>query len=431
MPWAILDHSITFVDMDFTGSSVSRTINHSILYNFELHFQNISIHSIQKQLESQTNIRDLLKRRRLATIEQGFVIVETYKLKEKLSFDKRDMQLLFQMKQAVHDNINPFIGVCVNRTHELYVIWRHCFRGTLADLLFSSPKNKNGSTNTMYENRTSAVVDNNFKGAFVRDIIKVCVGPRKKIRTFFVFQGLDFIHNSSIGYHGGLTASQCLVDSHWIVKISGFGISRLLFKWRHNGMMSYGGRIPLIPNSGKLLSEFNELLFVSRTVLLRARSPQSHQRRNSTQQAGIVGFYVAGRTRSGHVNSFKKKSLFKISQNLVLALCFIFIFNSTNKFLGRFRYSFGAILYEILYLKRIAEISDSREDSLTNLENIDDDVGIFNPLAEELVPIYPIFPDDEVHPDLISLMHKCFNGKMELRPDTNMIRKITDATLKM
>jgi hypothetical protein len=28
-------------------------------------------------------------------------------------------------------------------------------------------------------------------------------------------------------------------------------------------------------------------------------------------------------------------------------------------------------------------------------------------------------------------MHKCFNGRVDLRPDTNMARKITDATLKI
>lgn len=42
-----------------------------------------------------------------------------------------------------------------------------------------------------------------------------------------------------------------------------------------------------------------------------------------------------------------------------------------------------------------------------------------------------ILDEPEIHPDLVSLMHKCFNGKVDLRPDTNMARKITDATLKI
>lgn len=46
------------------------------------------------------------------------------------------------MKQAVHDNINAFIGLCVERPTDVWVIWRHCFRGTLADLLFVNCQHK-------------------------------------------------------------------------------------------------------------------------------------------------------------------------------------------------------------------------------------------------------------------------------------------------
>lgn len=35
------------------------------------------------------------------------------------------------------------------------------------------------------------------------------------------------------------------------------------------------------------------------------------------------------------------------------------------------------------------------------------------------------------HPDLISLISNCLNRRIDLRPDANRARKITDATLKM
>ncbi|KAI1730552.1 adenylate and guanylate cyclase catalytic domain-containing protein [Ditylenchus destructor] len=340
MPWAIPSATISFVELDYTGSS------------------NMSIHSIQQQIESQNAIKDLLRSRQLATIEQGFVIVEPYRLKERLTFDKRDMQLLFQMKQSVHDNINPFIGMCIDKSNEFYVIWRHCFRGTLADLLFS---NKSADK---HDDRPT-VVDNNFKGAFVRDIIK----------------GIDFLHTSNIGYHGGLTTSQCLVDSHWILKISGFGITRLLFKWRHNGMLADKGPngrtgLPLVPNSE--LHYYAPEVRRAIKLAVQRNKPEDFEFSNEDGQAADM-------------------------------------------------YSFGSILYEILFKKRVVDI----DDFIDVTETTEDDIGIFSLQAEEKIPLYPTFPDEEIHPDLISLMHKCFNGKVDQRPDANMVRKITDATLKM
>ncbi|KAI6173839.1 Guanylate cyclase [Aphelenchoides besseyi] len=339
MPWAISAPTIKFVDLDYNGTS------------------NLSIHSLHSHQETKINGPPLenpakppLGRvRQIATIEQGFVFVEFYKLKEKIIFDKHDMHWLFQMKQAIHDNINPFIGVCADRNTGFYVIWKHCLRGTLSDVI----KNSNKGNNPKF--------DRDFKGAFVRDIIK----------------GLDFIHTSTIGYHGGLTATQCLVDSHWILKISGFGISRMLFKWRHNGMLSGLGGTPIIPNS--------ELHYYAPEVrraikyAIQRNKPEDLEFNNHDGQAQDM-------------------------------------------------YSFGAILYEIIFLQKVVDIADGIDESIQSEEEL----GIFSESAEEKLPLYPTFPDDpEVHPDLVSLMHRCFNGRVDLRPDANMARKITDATLKM
>ena len=43
-----------------------------------------------------TNGINAIQSRHIGTVERGFVLIECYRLKEKLSFDKRDMQLLFQ-----------------------------------------------------------------------------------------------------------------------------------------------------------------------------------------------------------------------------------------------------------------------------------------------------------------------------------------------
>lgn len=59
-------------------------------------------------------------------------------------------------------------------------------------------------------------------------------------------------------------------------------------------------------------------------------------------------------------------------------------------------------------------------------------MNLFCEAAEALVPLYPSIPEhNDVHPDLIDLMHKCWSGIVEQRPDATLARKITDATLKM
>ena len=40
-------------------------------------------------------------------------------------------------------------------------------------------------------------------------------------------KGLNYIHRSAIEYHGNLTSSNCLVDDHWTLKLTDFGIRSL------------------------------------------------------------------------------------------------------------------------------------------------------------------------------------------------------------
>lgn len=39
-----------------------------------------------------------------------------------------------------------------------------------------------------------------------------------------MFQGMIFIHESPLQYHGSLRPSNCLVDARWVVKLSDFGL---------------------------------------------------------------------------------------------------------------------------------------------------------------------------------------------------------------
>ncbi|VDM46680.1 unnamed protein product [Toxocara canis] len=336
MPWAIPNRLVKFVDLEAPTSLMS-------------------IHSLQQHMESKAKIRDLLRSRQLATIEQGYVIVESFVLKERLVFDKADMLLLYQMKQAVHDNINPFIGISFDKMPQFIAIWKHCFRGTLADLIFGGVRGND--PNRKLDSEDGPAFDQNFKSAFVRDIVR----------------GLDFLHSSQIGYHGALTPSQCLIDSHWILKISGFGLSRMMFKWKNNGAITTGDGLAFIPNS--------ELHYYAPEVRRRMKSLKKYSAMLPAKQGQAADMYA-----------------------------------------------FGMILYEIVFRRKSVYIDDSDKESLMN----DDEPGLFCEAAEALIPIYPSMPNcDDIHPDLVGLMHKCWNGIAEQRPDATLARKITDATMKM
>ena len=37
-------------------------------------------------------------------------------------------------------------------------------------------------------------------------------------------KGMKYLHNSVIKCHGNLKSSKCLIDSHWVVKITDWGL---------------------------------------------------------------------------------------------------------------------------------------------------------------------------------------------------------------
>ncbi|CAB3405731.1 unnamed protein product [Caenorhabditis bovis] len=129
-----------------------------------------------------------------------------YPQRRPIRFSREDMQLLTQMKQAVHDNLNPFLGVAFNEKEEMLVLWKFCSRGTVQDIIYNM----------------NVVLDEKFHAAFVRDITL----------------GLEYLHASPIGYHGSLTPWACLIDRNWMVKLSDFGIANPLERWEKQGSIT-------------------------------------------------------------------------------------------------------------------------------------------------------------------------------------------------
>ncbi|ETN83174.1 adenylate/guanylate cyclase catalytic domain protein [Necator americanus] len=110
------------------------------------------------------------------------------------------------IKQAVHDNLNPFLGMAFNEKAEMLLFWKFCSRGTLQDIIYNE----------------NFVLDEKFHGAFLRDITL----------------GLEYLHLSNIGFHGSLTTWSTLIDRNWLVKLTDYGISDAVRRWVKHGSIS-------------------------------------------------------------------------------------------------------------------------------------------------------------------------------------------------
>uniref|UniRef100_A0AAN0LJ60 Multifunctional fusion protein n=3 Tax=Arthropoda TaxID=6656 RepID=A0AAN0LJ60_9ACAR len=100
---------------------------------------------------------------------------------------------LIQLHEMRNENINPFIGVSLE-PNNICIFKMYCMRGSLEDIL----RNEDLNMDTM------------FIASLVADLIK----------------GLIYLHYTENIAHGDLKSSNCLVDSRWVLQITGFGLDK-------------------------------------------------------------------------------------------------------------------------------------------------------------------------------------------------------------
>ncbi|XP_065155987.1 receptor-type guanylate cyclase Gyc76C-like isoform X3 [Atheta coriaria] len=116
----------------------------------------------------------------------------TFTRKKDISRDvMKEMRLLRELR---HDNINSFIGACVEPM-SILLVTDYCAKGSLYDII---------------ENE-DIKLDKMFIASLVHDLIK----------------GMMYIHNSMLTYHGNLKSSNCVVTSRWVLQVTDFGLAEM------------------------------------------------------------------------------------------------------------------------------------------------------------------------------------------------------------
>ncbi|CAJ0605270.1 unnamed protein product [Cylicocyclus nassatus] len=265
-----------------------------------------------------------------------------YEQRRPIKFGRADLTLLMRMKQVVHDNLNPFLGMAFNEKGEVLLLWKFCSRGTLQDLIYND----------------QFVLDEKFHGAFVRDITL----------------GLEYLHLSSIGYHGALTTWSTLIDRNWLVKLTDYGISDAVNRWVKHGSIN------------------DEV------------TKEGEETTDAVQKTGIL--YVAPEMRMSNENNNKRR----VDQ--------AWVGQSLEKRRAADIYAFGMVMYEILF--RSFPFSDK----------VDLNEMVTKAAEGEKISRPSVQKDKQIHPDLQALLQDCWHDSPDGRPSVRRVRLSTESIMK-
>ncbi|KAI9581516.1 receptor-type guanylate cyclase Gyc76C-like isoform X1 [Glossina fuscipes] len=131
-----------------------------------------------------------------ARLRGAVVRIKELRFLRKKDMSREIMKEMRLLRELRHDNVNSFIGACVEPTRILLVT-DYCAKGSLYDII---------------ENE-DIKLDDLFIASLIHDLIK----------------GMIYIHDSSLVYHGNLKSSNCVVTSRWMLQVADFGLHDLRY----------------------------------------------------------------------------------------------------------------------------------------------------------------------------------------------------------
>lgn len=125
-------------------------------------------------------------------VYKGNLVAVKRLAKKSVDLTRTVLMELKQMRDIRHDNLNPFIGACVDSPN-ICIVSQYCSKGrSLQDILEND----------------DVKLDHMFIASLVSDIVK----------------GMSYLHSTDIKSHGDLKSSNCMVDNRWVLKIADYGL---------------------------------------------------------------------------------------------------------------------------------------------------------------------------------------------------------------
>ncbi|XP_055351616.1 atrial natriuretic peptide receptor 1-like [Paramacrobiotus metropolitanus] len=131
----------------------------------------------------------------IASLKGTKVWVEYIAVRQQIKLTKKTETLLTIVYNCVHPNVNRFIGLAFEEGL-MMLISEYCKRGTLKDAMESQ----------------SVTLDWIIKLNFISDLA----------------QAVRFIHSSSLGVHGFLKSSRCLISNHFTLQVAELGHDKIV-----------------------------------------------------------------------------------------------------------------------------------------------------------------------------------------------------------